>query len=100
MADRPLRQAQAGKCLAGCRAFHRSGKFLPWFVDVSAAAGFVGQLLASLFFLLLLLRQIPLTFFELVVGFGQEVSFARRGERNAVKRNSTLVSARQTHARA
>lgn len=36
------------------------------------------ELLPAFFFLLFFLRQIPLAFFELVVWFGQEISFDRR----------------------
>lgn len=42
---------------------------------ILAAGGLVGQLLLTLFFLLLLFCQVALAFFELVVGFGQGGTF-------------------------
>jgi len=51
-------------------------------------SGFIRDLLPALFFLLVLFRQLFLTFFELIVWFGQKVTFGRRtGRMKSTLRN-------------
>jgi len=68
------RSASFGGSRAWCPGLRRCGGVGARFVALAIGAGLVGELLATLFFLLVSLCQIPLALFELVVWLGQDAS--------------------------